>query len=251
MVFKFIQELKESFNEGQEEAKQEALEKEKFEELERTEILAKIDNLSKVEIFASSLAAPFRASALQCWFTIFKKDKESLDENVIPFPLFSFGGEEHIIEEDLDSLKEQLEKSFLVKGSEEVLRMAKEFLLYANIDLESLVEIELTKDRKLPAEWDLDIRLDAWLLSAAASLLTSGVQFEDVPKDKALQIFAELMPIVKEKYPNWGSFSKDFIAQEKTTKVNGRMTQKQLSNTVSYLTYKSGSPWVMFPLEDY
>lgn len=81
--------------------------------------------------------------------------------------------------------------------------------------------------------------------------MTSGVQFENVSKEKALQIFTELLPIVKEKYPNWISFSRDFISQEQRTKVNGKMAQKQLENYVSYLTYKAGSPWVMFPLEEY
>lgn len=250
-MFKFIQELKDSFYEGREEAKQEALEKERIEDQGRTEILEKISELSKIEIFGCSLAAPFRASALQSWFTIFKKDKESLEENIVPFPLFSFGGEDYITDEQLDSLKKQLEESFSVSGSEEVLIMAKEFLYYTNIDLEALAEVELSNDRKLPANDELDIRLDAWLLSAVASLITSGVQFEDVPKEKALQIFTELLPIVKEKYPNWLSFSKDFVAQENRTKVNGRMAQKQLENYVSYLTYKFGSPWVMFPLESY
>lgn len=91
-MFKFIQELKDSFYEGREEVKQEALVKERIEDQERTEILGKISELSKIEIFGCSLAAPFRASALQSWFTIFKKDKESLEENIVPFPLFSFGG---------------------------------------------------------------------------------------------------------------------------------------------------------------
>lgn len=250
-MFKFIKELKENFNEGREEAKQEAMEEERLRGQEKEEILEKISDLSKVEIFGCSLAAPFRASALQCWFTIFKKDKESLEENVIPFSLFSFGGDEYLTEDQQDSLKKQLAESFSVTGSEEVLLMAKEFLYYTNIDLEALAEIELPDDRKLPDDDELDIRLDAWLLSAVGALLTSGVQFENVPKEKALQIFAELLPIVKEKYPNWISFSKDFIAQEQRTKVNGKIAQKQLENYVAYLTYKSGSPWVIFPLEEY
>lgn len=250
-MFKFIKELKGSFNEGREEAKQEALEEERLNGQEKEEILEKISDLSKAEIFGCSLAAPFRASALQCWFTIFKKDKESLEEDVIPFPLFSFGGEEYLTEDQLDSLKKQLVESFSVTGSEEVLLMAREFLYYTNIDLEALAEIELPDDRKLPDDDELDIQLDAWLLSAVGALLTSGVQFENVPKEKALQIFAELLPIVKEKYPNWFSFSRDFIAQEQRTKVNGKMALKQLENYVSYLTYKAGSPWVMFPLEEY
>lgn len=250
-MFKFIKELRDSFNQGREEARLEVLEEEYSEKLEKAEIMGKIAELSKVEIFGCSLAAPFRAAALQTWFTIFKKDKESLDETLVPLPLFSFTDINHLTEEQLNTLKRQLGESFSVTGSEEVLIMAKEFLRYSNIELASLREIKLPDDRKLPEEDKIDIQLDAWLISAVGALLTSGVQFEGVPKEKAMLIFAELLPIVKEKYPTWISFSKDFVAQEKRTKVNGKLAQKQLENAVSYLTYKYGSPWVMFPLEEY
>ena len=247
-MFKF---LKDSFNEGREEARQEALKEERDSEQEREEILRRISALPEVEVFGCSLAAPFRASALQVWFTIFNKDREALDENVVPFPLFSFGSDDFLTAEQQEALKKQFTQSFSVTDPEEVLLMVKEFLGYINLDLVSLEELDLSENRRFPESEIVDIRLDAWLLSAAASLLTAGVQFEGVSKEKALMVFAELLPVVREKYPNWSLFAKDFIAQEKRTKINGRRTQKRLERDVSYLTYKAGSPWVMFPLEEY
>lgn len=90
-MFKFLKEIKEAFQEGVEEAKEELKEEQEKEKNRNIDVLNKLSEISQVERFGTSLAAPFRTTAFIDWFSLFKSSRELKEEDVIPVHLYKYG----------------------------------------------------------------------------------------------------------------------------------------------------------------
>lgn len=249
-MFKFFKEMKDSVKEGIEEAKEELKEEQEIENVKNEQLFDELANIPKIERFATSLAAPFRTTAFMDWFTLFKSQRESKQEDVIPVHLYKYGYLEELDKDYVTSLKNQQEASFDIETQADVLSIMQSFLLGIGVSLDYLEDIE----PKYQPEELICFRegklLPAWSLSAAASTLVSGVEFNGVSKEHSLKIFSELLPYVQKMYSNWNEFGNDYLREDELIN-NEKKSVKQTSNTIHNLTFKFGSPWVQFPLEDY
>lgn len=249
-MFKFFKEIKESFMEGVEEGKQELAEEK---EAEKAEVNKKLEMLSKLpdeERFGTSLAAPFRTTAFMDWFTMFKSIKESKQEDELPVHLYKYGYLEELDKNDVKSLKNQQEGSFDIEGADDVLSIVQSFLLGNQISLNSLENIEPKYQPEDLICFKRGRFLSTWAFSAAASTLVSGVEFNGVSKERSLEIFSELLPHVQKMYSTWDDFGEKY-KQEDALINDGKKELKKTEDTIYNLTFKFGSPWVQFPLENY
>jgi len=249
-MFKFLKEIKEAFQEGVEEAKEELKEEQEKEKNRNIDVLNKLSEISQEERFGTSLAAPFRTTTFMDWFSLFKSSRELKEEDVIPVHLYKYGYLDELNESDIERLKNQQEGSFDIENEEDVLSITQSFLLGVGISLHSLENI---KPKYQPEElicFKEGKLLPAWSLSAAASTLVSGVEFNGLPKEKSLKIFSELLPDVQKMYKNWDEFGDDYLREDGLINSEKKAI-KQTDNTIYNLTFKFGSPWVQFPLENY
>ncbi|BDR55083.1 hypothetical protein KIMH_11940 [Bombiscardovia apis] len=214
--------------------------------------LERIARLHQAEIFACSLAAPFRASACYDWFSLFKSSRQDPDPNVVPFHLYSFGDSSALKQDQIDMLRQQQERSFGIEHNEDVLKIGKNFLSLTGISLPSLSNVE-----EMPSPLDgftfdrEDDGVNAWLVSAFASLLVTGTECNGLPKEQAVQILSELAPVVLRNYQDWEQYAFDFLKTDQLLGINKGRGAKLLHNTVESLGFKSGSPWVRYPLSTY
>ncbi|BDR52536.1 hypothetical protein KIM372_04430 [Bombiscardovia nodaiensis] len=214
--------------------------------------LERIAGLPQAEIFACSLAAPFRASACYDWFSLFKSSRQDPDPTVVPFHLYSFGQDSGLTQEQADMLRQQQERSFGIERDEDVLKIGKNFLTLTGISLPSLDGVE-----EMPSPLDgftferEDDGVNAWLVSAFASLLVSGTECNGLSKEQAVQILSELAPVVLRNYQDWEQYAFDFLKTDQLLGINKGRGAKLLRNTVESLGFKSGSPWVRYPLSSY
>ena len=249
-MFKFFKEMKEAVQEGVEEAKEELKEEQEQEKLKSVDMLVELSEIPQEERFGTSLAAPFRTTAFMDWFTLFKSQRESKQEDVVPVHLYKYGNLEELDKDYVRNLKAQQEQSFDIENEADVLSIVQIFLLGIGISLNSLENIE----PKYQPEELICFRegelLPAWSLSAAASTLVSGVELNGASKEYSLKIFSELLPYVQKKYSNWNEFGNDYIREDGLVN-GGKKAVKQTSHTIYNLTFKFGSPWVQFPLENY
>lgn len=249
-MLKFFKEMKDAFNEGVEEARQELDEESKLENNETRQILEELALISKEELFGTSLSAPFRTTAFNDWFTLFQSIREAKEENVIPIHLYKYGYLNELNKKDVVMLRKQQDGSFYIENEDDVLSIIQSFLLGIEISLEALNNVE---PMYIPSElicFKNETLLPAWSLSAVASTLISGVEFKGVSKVKSLKIFGELLPIVQKRYSNWCDFGNAY--REEDAIINNKKKQiKYTAITIHNLTFKYGSPWVRFRLEDY
>lgn len=249
-MFKFLKEIKESFKEGIEEGKQELQEEQELKKETSEQILKELTLISKEERFGTSLAAPFRTTAFNDWFTMFKSVRESKQEDVLPLHLYKYGNLNDLSEEHIEMLRKQQEGSFEIETEEDVLSIVQSFLLGIGISLKILENVE---PKYQPYElicYREGELLPTWSLSAVASTLVSGVDFNGLSKEYSLKIFSELLPIVQEKYSDWEEFGKEY-KKEDVLMNSSKKDIKKTTNTIYNLTFKFGSPWVQFHLEDY
>lgn len=95
-------------------------------------------SLTYTEMLAACLAAPFRASVFLDWFSLFKQ-VDSATQPIVH--LLCFGEIANLDSEDIQRIKEQLEKSFDISSGEEALSVAKTSLELSGIQLRSLQEV--------------------------------------------------------------------------------------------------------------
>lgn len=234
-MFKIIKEyIIDPFKEGREEAKQEA-EQEKQEQDQRTSDV--IADLTYPEMFAASLAAPFRATVFLDWFSLFKKEENDSEEQPI-LHLLCFGAIADLKKEDIRSLKVQQETSFDITSGEEALIVAKTNLQAAGIQLSSLQAVSDSSEN-LPQQ----LNLTALEIGIAATVLVSAVDTNLLQKDQVLAIFEELIPKVQGKFESWEDYGTQLLGQEAIVKFNTGFSRKQLEKTMENLLRKSDSPW--------
>lgn len=249
-MFKFLKEVQKSFIEGLEEGKQEFQEEQQLKKKSSNQILEALHLIPKEERFGTSLAAPFRTTAFNDWFTMFKNIRESKEEDVLPLHLYKYGNLNDLKEEEIAMLKKQQEGSFPIVDEEDVLSIVQSFLLGIEISLKTLDKVDPKYQPKELICYRDGKLLPTWSLSAAASTLISGVELNGVSKEYSLKIFSELLPIIQEKYTNWNDFGQKYKEEDSLLNSN-KKDIKRTENTIHNLTFKFGSPWGQFKLEDY
>lgn len=232
-MFKLIKEcIIEPFKEGREEARIEAEQEKKEQDQTNQEILA---SLTYTEMFAASLAAPFRVSVFLDWFSLFKKE-DSEEQPIVH--LLCFGEIANLDEEDIKRLNEQLETSFNISSGEEVLSAANASLQLAGIQLSSLQEAgtlyEVPHQRQ---------DFSALGIGMASMLLVAAVDNKLLQKHQVLSIFEELIPEVQERFEGWPDYGIQLLAQEARMKFNKGFSRKRLEKDINNLIHKRDSPW--------
>lgn len=249
-MFKFINFVKESIKEGVEEGRQELKAEEELISKQTSITLDQIEVLPVEEIFGTSLATPFRTTVFMDWFALFKSDKMKKEENVIPIHLYTFGELGDFDKDTVERLNQQQKESFPVENAQDVLAIVKSFLEGLNIPMTSLDGVDKKYDSHELISFHEGELLPAWSLSAAASTLVSGVEFNGVSKEEALKIFLELLPIVKNRYKDWSEFGQEFASNDIII-TNNKREAKRTYQTIHNLNFKFGSPWIQYPLENY
>ncbi|MGX6970667.1 hypothetical protein [Vagococcus bubulae] len=126
-MFKFFKEMKEAVQEGVEEAKEELKEEQEQEKLKSVDMLVELSEIPQEERFGTSLAAPFRTTAFMDWFTLFKSQRESKQEDVVPVHLYKYGNLEELDKDYVRNLKAQQEQSFDIENEADVLSIVQNF----------------------------------------------------------------------------------------------------------------------------
>ena len=271
-MFKWFKEVfVDSIKEGIDEAKQEiAEEKEKErilqeEEMKKEQIRQEENRLRILAIpypekFAAAIAAPFRAVYLSGWAPVFEKD-ESEDRITWPLSLYSFGEADSIADEKRGELRELLARDFDIEDGDSALQSIAS-LLYAGTISERLQKYADEDSQTLngfltalreAAEADSADEL-ASAIAAARSLkallscmtayaITGSVDCGYLDKPFALELLADVAAYVKADFSGWQDFGEEFLAGEKSVKLNNPLGRRFLSKYVGYLHLKLGSPW--------
>ena len=240
-MFKFIKEnIVDAIKEGLDEAKEEvAQEREQEKELSRADEIKRLNQITDLEKFITALAAPFRESIFNDWFTLFKDDDIENDKAIL-LHLYGFGDSISLTKSETKRISEQLKNSFDVKTESEILALAKEYLELLRLTSRTL--FSYSKSTTLNQISYLN-GYDALLISMVACLLVSSVDLKLLDKQLVLDIFSEITPEIKRRFIDWEEYSKQFLIEESIVGFNKGKQRKQLESDINNLITKPNSPW--------
>jgi hypothetical protein len=214
----FKENIIEPIKEGVEEAKAElAVEKAEKEKLEE-EFEATFETISQEEKLALALAAPFRCVATGQYVSLFDIDEEDAQRK--PPCLYQIG---NLAEQDkkiLDELASLLKRDFKATDQQTTLEAIQTF--------KNALFTETIPDT---------IAFHAAVISY---LTTGAADLGYLTKEEALEEVKEVADLVRDHYPNWEAYGKDFLAGDY---MNNALGKKILSRVVKNLLACSGSPW--------
>lgn len=256
-MFKFIKEwFIEPFQEGMEEARQELEQEEEDKKEMLREYLEHIETIPYEEQFATALAAPFRITVFQDWFTIFKNNDS--DEDVCPLHLYCFGDNIDVTSENIEDFQKFLKRDFDIETKEDVYNCVGLFFYSsgivpkeAKVDFSSKIDYYAKtlsiSPELMKADFQDTIEEDKNRIilycTLSAYILTSAAEIGYLQKEEALLLLADVEKRVRKICNNWGEYAEFFAKGEKEAQLNRGFGKRILTNYLKALREKSYSPW--------
>jgi hypothetical protein len=252
----FFSELKDAFREGVEEGREELAAEAAAKDAEMPEFLARIP---LEEQFGVALAAPFRVSAFNDWFTIFKDEELTAEE--FPKHLYAISDTTLVSKSDLKMLKKVIARDFEIKDETSALWAIGQ--LFTAAALPSQTEFPYIDGKEDAwAEWasifynsrlvDQDQRknLLTLVVNMATHVIVASANVGYIAPQTALSLLGELSVFTKSLYGadgTWAEYGACFLAANDTIELNDENGMKLLQGHIKHLLEKPGSPWVNVP----
>ncbi len=256
-MFKFLKEiLIDPIKDGIAEAKQELADEEiKAQETTEEKSLAtqkqQIETIPYEEKFYLAIAAPFRVTVFQDWFSVFKNNTDYDDH--YPLHLYTFGDARVITQQNKNDLSDVLKRDFNITDRDSALKTVAAFLKPFSIcnkltEYQSNDFEDMKKSLELLSRYDMQ-STQAVTCCIAAHILTASTDVGYLDKSFSKDVLADVMELIKANFSSWQSFSDCFLQGETLLKLNKGLGKKLLIKYVNYLREKKGSPWNIVPWE--